>query len=106
METVVGEEGGEGGSRVFGIIVAKLRQRKEAGPVGLLVVAVDTKILFEDKIEALRLAIRLRMESGGAVGMDAQKLQKTVPKVGCEDRIAIADQARRKTMNSDDVLKE
>ena len=40
-EPVVGEERGEGGNRVFGVVVAKLCQREEAGLVGLLKVAVD-----------------------------------------------------------------
>ena len=40
METVVGEERGQGGSRMFRVVVAKLRQGEEAGRVGLLIVAV------------------------------------------------------------------
>ena len=32
MEAVVGEERGEGGRRVLGVFVKKLRQWKEAGP--------------------------------------------------------------------------
>ena len=43
MEAVVGEERGEEGSRVLGIIIAELGQGKEAGPIGLLVVAVDSQ---------------------------------------------------------------
>ena len=50
MEPVVGEERGEGGSRMFGVVVAELRQWKEAGPIGLLIVAVDAKILLQDII--------------------------------------------------------
>ena len=42
METVVGEEGGEGGSGVLRVVVANLCQGEEAGPVGLLIVAVDS----------------------------------------------------------------
>ena len=41
VEPVVGEERGQGGSRVFGVVVAELRQGEEAGLVGLLIVAVD-----------------------------------------------------------------
>lgn len=81
METVVGEEGGEGGSGVLGIVVAEFRQGKEAGPVGLLIVAVDAEVLLQDRIEPLRLAIRLGMEGGGAVGVDSQKFQEPAPEV-------------------------
>ena len=62
MESVIGEEGGKCRSRVFRIIVAELGKWEEAGPVGLLIITVDSKILLQDKIEALRLAIRLRMK--------------------------------------------
>ena len=48
MEAIVGKKRGEGGSRVFEIVVAELRQGKDAGPVGLLVVAVDSQVLLED----------------------------------------------------------
>ena len=63
MESVIGEERGKCRSRVFRIIVVKLGQWEEAGPVGLLIVAVDSKILLEDRIEALRLAVRLGVKS-------------------------------------------
>ena len=63
MESVIGEEGGKRRSRVFRIIVAELGQWEEAGPVGLFIVAVDLKILLQDRIEALRLAVRFRMKS-------------------------------------------
>ena len=49
---------------MFGVVVAELGQWEEAGPVGLLKVAVDPKILLQDRIEALRLAVRLWMECG------------------------------------------
>ena len=48
MEPVVVEEWGQGGSRMFGVVVAELRQGEEAGLVGLLIVAVDSQVLFKD----------------------------------------------------------
>ena len=48
MEPVVGEEQGQGGSRMFGVVVAKLCQGEEAGLVCLLAVAVDSQVLFKD----------------------------------------------------------
>ena len=62
MESVIGEKWGKCCSRMFGIIVVELGQWEEAGPVGLLIVAVDSKILLQDIIEALRLAVRLWMK--------------------------------------------
>ena len=62
MESVIGEKWGKYCSRMFGIIVDELGQWEEASPVGLLIVAVDSKILLQDRIEALRLAVRLWMK--------------------------------------------
>ena len=50
MEPVIREEGEKCRGRMFGIVVAELGQWEEAGPVGLLIVAVDSKILLQDKI--------------------------------------------------------
>ena len=41
MEPVVGEERGEGGCRMFGIVVAELRQWKEEGRVGKKMCELD-----------------------------------------------------------------
>ena len=106
MEPVVGEVRGEGGGRELGFVVVELRHGKEAGPVGLLVVAVDPKILLYDRVEALRLAIRLGMESGRPVGVDAQEFRESAPLVRGEDRIAIADGVGRQAVKPDDVLNE
>ena len=48
MEPVVGEERGQGGSRMFGVVVAELRQGEDAGLVCLLIVVVDSQVLFKD----------------------------------------------------------
>ena len=63
MESVIGEKGGKCRGRVFGITIAELNQWEEAGPVGLLIVSVNSKILLQDRIEALRLAVRPRVKS-------------------------------------------
>ena len=60
MEPVVRVERGQRCSRVFGVVVGKLGHgQEEAGPVGLLVVAIHAKILLQHRIQPLRLAIRL-----------------------------------------------
>ena len=51
MEPVVGEDRGQGGSRMFGVVVAELRQgEEEAGLVCLLVVAIDSQVLFRTEL--------------------------------------------------------
>ena len=62
MEPVVCVERGQRCSRVSGVVVGKLGHGQEAGPVGLLVVAIHAKILLQHRVQPLRLAIRLGME--------------------------------------------
>ena len=91
MEPVVCVERAEGSSRMLGVFIGKLGQRKEAGPVGLLVVTIHPQVLLQHRIQPLRLAIRLGVEGGRAVGMNAQKFQKTAPEVRSEHRIPVTD---------------
>ena len=88
MEPVVGEEGAQGCGKIFGVVVAKFCHREETGLVGLLVVAVHTKVLLQHRIQPLCLAIRQGAKSGRAVGADSQEKLR---EIGCEDGITIAD---------------
>ena len=73
MEAIVGEERGQGSGRMSRVVVAEFCHVDEACPIGLLIVAVDPKVLLQYGIEALRLAICLGMEGCRAVGLDAQE---------------------------------
>ena len=64
MEAFVGEEGCCFDRFVFAVVVGELGERKELRPVGLLVVAVKAKVLFECLVGALRLSVGLRSEGG------------------------------------------
>ena len=106
MEPIVGEERGESGSRVFGVIIREFRHGEEAGPVGLLAVAVDSQVLLEDGVEPLCLAICLGMEGGRPVGTDSQKFDESSQEVGGEDRVSVADHSFGQAMKPYDVLDE
>ena len=92
MEAVIGKERRECGSRVPGIVVRKICQGKEIGPICLLIVAINAQVLFKDRVQALRLAVRLWMECCLFVCTDAQEFDESSPKVGGEDRISVADE--------------
>src|ERR1700726_1623010 len=62
METVVGEERRHASGRVLGVVVGEFGERQDVEPVVLLMVTEDPEILFEDLVDAFRLAIRLRMK--------------------------------------------
>ena len=91
---------------MFGVVVGEFRHGEEAGPVGLLVIAVDSQVLLEDGVEPFCLAICLGMEGGRSVGSDSQKFEESSPKVGGEDRVSVADQGFWQAMKPDDVLNE
>src|SRR6266545_67560 len=57
----VGEERGHTSSLARGVVVGKLSQRKQLGPVDLLVVTVSTEILLEGLIDPFGLTIPFRM---------------------------------------------
>ncbi len=59
----VSEERGHTGSLTRHVVVGELSQRKQLGPVVLLVVAVGAEVLFEGLIDLLGLTIPFRMIS-------------------------------------------
>ena len=58
--SLVSEERGHTGSLARRIVVGKLSQRKQLGPVVLLVVAVGMEVLFEGLIDPLGAAEEMR----------------------------------------------
>ena len=91
---------------MFRIVVGEFCHGEEAGLVFLLIVVVDSEVLFEDGVQPLRLAICLGMEGGRPVGSDSQEFDESSPKVGSEDRVSVANEGFGQVMNFDDVLVE
>ena len=63
MVSLVSEERGHTSSLARHIVVGELSQRKQLGPVVLLVVVVGMEVLFEGLIDPLSLTIPFRMIS-------------------------------------------
>ena len=59
--TFVGEKWRNSGRSCGGIVVSKLTKREKAGPVVLLVVAEDSKILLEGLIEPFGLSVAFQV---------------------------------------------
>ena len=63
----VGEEGCDSSSSTECFVVGKLVKWKEFSPIVLLVVAIDSEVLFQSLISLFCLAITFRMISIGEV---------------------------------------
>ena len=75
MESFVGEEGGDSGGRMFGVVVGKFRHWKVLSPIGLIVVDVESKVRFEDLVDSFRLSVRFWMICGRQVLLDLELLR-------------------------------
>lgn len=56
------------------VVVREFCKGQEIGPIVLLVVDVDAKVLFEDLVNAFGLSIGLRVVSCGEVRFDIEQL--------------------------------
>ena len=77
----VGIERGNGGSHARSIVVSDLREWEQSEPVVLLIVAVDTDVLFQGLISVLGLTITFGMVSRGEVQLHVQGHAKRLEEV-------------------------
>jgi len=104
VDNSVGGEGSHFNTRMVGVVVAELSDRKEAFPVVLLVVAVHVDVLFDELVDSFGLTVSLRMEGGRHVDLRAKKALKSAPKFAVEDRTAIGDDIVGCTMSAVDIV--
>src|SRR5882672_11914581 len=79
VKALVGEEGGDHGSRMRSIVVYEFGKGQEVDPVILLVVDVYPKILFQDLVNSFGLPIGLWVVGSGEIGLDTEQLAKRSP---------------------------
>src|SRR5882724_2050830 len=72
MITLVGKEGCNAGSGTRSIVVSKLSLWKEFRPIVLLVVAIDSEVLFQSLISLFSLSIAFGMISRSEVKFHVQ----------------------------------
>ena len=61
---------------MLGVIIREFREREKVEPIALLVIAKDTKVLFEGLVDAFCLSIGLRVEGSGLVAIDIAKFKE------------------------------
>jgi hypothetical protein len=85
VKPFIHEKQGDIHGRVCSVVVCELCEREEECPIVLEVVYVDSQVLLEYLVEALGLAISLRVISHQEVEFDAEVLHERLPKVGDEE---------------------
>src|SRR6266540_1536443 len=85
----IGEERGDTGSLARSVVVGELSQRKQFGPVVLLVAAVGVEVLLEGLIDPLGLTIPFRMISRGEVEFHVERCAEAAEKMRDKLRAAV-----------------
>jgi len=101
--TVVGKERRDERRSILHIVVDKLSNREEITPVILLVVTIDSKILFQGLIDTLHLTVALRMVRSRSVSFDIEQVKRLAGELGDELCATIRDDVGRESMQSPDL---
>ena len=72
MVAFVGIEGHNAGGSTWRIVLCKLSKWEQVEPIVLLVVAVDSDVLFQSLISSFGLSITFRMITGGEVKLHVE----------------------------------
>ena len=77
---LVGKELGGTSSSIGGIIIYKFYEGQGVRPVVLLIVAVDSEILFQGLVNVFSLSAAFRVVSGGEVELHVKSLPESLEK--------------------------
>ena len=106
MVALVGEEWRDTRSIAWGVVVGKLRERQEFGPVVLLIVAVNSEVLLESLVSTFRLSVGFWVVSGGEVQVHAESLAQSAEETRDELRATIGGDMRRSSMLGENMEDE
>ena len=81
MIALVGIERCNTGSSTWHIVVCKLSEWEQAKSIVLLVVSVDSDVLFQSLISSFSLSITFRMITGGEVKLHVENKAKRLKEV-------------------------
>jgi len=98
MVTFVSEERGNTSSGAQSIIVSEFCQREEFGPIVLLIIAIDSNILFKGLIRLFGLSVGFGVITGGEVELHIQSCSERSEEVGYKLRASVGSNMRRNTM--------
>src|SRR6266481_10104019 len=103
---LVREERGNSRGAARSVVVCELGKGEEARPVVLLVVAVDTEVLFQSLVSALSLSVTFWVVSRGEVQLHVQGGAKGPEELGHEFRPMVGSDMRRDTVLGENMEDE
>jgi len=94
----VGGGTGHDSSGAWSIIVGEFHQREEFGPIVLLIIAIDSNVLFQGLICLFGLSVGFRMITRGEMELHIQSCSKRLEEVGYKLGALVGGNVRRNTM--------
>ena len=98
MITFVSKERGNTSSGARSIIISKFHQREEFGPIVLLIIAINSNVLFQGLICLFSLSVSFRMITGGEVEFHIQGCSEGLEEVGYKLRATVRGDMRLNAM--------
>src|SRR5215471_13265786 len=98
MIAFIGEERRYAGGGTRSIIVCEFRKWKELRPIVLLIIAIDTEVLFKGLIKSFGLPIAFWMITGGKMEFHVQRLTERTEEMRHEFGTPVGGDMRRYTM--------
>src|SRR5882724_6870497 len=106
MITLIGKEGCNAGSGTRSIVISELSYWKEFGPIILLVVTIDSEVLFQSLISSFGLSITFGVISRSEVKLHVQRSSEGPEEVGYEFCTTIGGDMARDTVLGEDMENE
>jgi len=104
--TFVSKERGNTSSGTWSIVVSELCQREEFGPVVLLIIAIDSNILFQGLIHSFSLSIGFGVITGGEMELHIQSSSERSEEVGYKLGVSVRSNVRQSTMFRENMHNE
>jgi hypothetical protein len=104
--SLVSVERGYTSGRVRRVVVNEFGDGELRGPVVLLIVDVNTEVLFEGLIDSFGLPVHLWVISSQQVGLDVERSAQGRPELGDEQFSSVGNDVSREAVFREDVLYE
>ena len=95
---LIGIEGRDTGGSTWCIIVCELGEWEQAKPIVLLVIAIDSDVLFQSLISSFGLSITFRMITQGEMKLHVESKTERSEKVQDEFRTSVGSDVAWDTM--------